>query len=90
MFTDLRKKFSRKMKVLNTIELSSSALRHNFRYFAKKHPESKICPVLKSNAYGHGLIEIAEICSKLNPPYLIVDSFYEALKLKKQVLKRRV
>lgn len=87
MFTDLRKKFSRKMKVLNTIELSSSALRHNYRYFAKKHPESKICPVLKSNAYGHGLIEIAEMCSKLNPPYLIVDSFYEAFEIKKAGIK---
>jgi alanine racemase len=87
MLTDLRKKFSRKMKVLNTIELSKSALRHNYRYYDKKHPEAKICPVLKSNAYGHGLIEIAGICDKLRPPYLIVDSFYEAFEIKKAGIK---
>lgn len=87
MLTDLRKKFSRKMKVLNTIELSSVALRHNYKYFAKKHPESKICPVLKSNAYGHGLIKIATICEKLRAPYLIVDSFYEAFEIKKAGIK---
>lgn len=87
MFTDLRKKFSRKMKVLNTIELSKSALRHNYRYYVKMHPEAKICPVLKSNAYGHGLVEIAGMCEKLNPPYLIVDSFYEAFEIKKAGIK---
>ncbi|MFC1599561.1 alanine racemase [Patescibacteria group bacterium] len=87
MLNDLRKKFGRKMKVLNTIELSSAALIHNYKYYAKKHPEAKICPVLKSNAYGHGLIEIARICEKLRPPYLIVDSFYEALELKKAGVK---
>jgi alanine racemase len=87
MFNDLKKKFSRKMKVLNTVELSSTAFRHNFKYFAKKHPEAKICPVLKSNAYGHGLIEIARICEKLKAPYLIVDSFYEAFEIKKAGIK---
>lgn len=87
MFNDLKKKFSRKMEVLNTIELSSAALKHNYRYYSKLHPESKICPVLKSNAYGHGLVEIATICEQFNPPYLIVDSFYEAFEIKKAGIK---
>jgi len=78
-----RRKASKKLKVLNVIELNSSALRSNFEYFKKLHPESKICPVLKSNAYGHGLKEIAQICDELKAPYLVVDSYYEALELKK-------
>ena len=87
MLNDLRKKFGKKMKVLNTIELSYSALRHNYKFYDKKHPEAKICPVLKSNAYGHGLIEIAKMCEKLQPPYLIVDSFYEAFEIKRAGIK---
>jgi alanine racemase len=87
MLTELRKKLQRKMKVLNTIELSENALRHNYNYYKNLHPESKVCPVLKSNAYGHGLIEIAKMCKKLDPPYLIVDSFYEAFELRKTGVK---
>jgi len=87
MLLELRKKLRRKMKVLNTIELSSKALKHNYNYYNKLHPESVICPVLKSNAYGHGLVEIARMCEKLKPAYLIVDSFYEAFELKNAGVK---
>ena len=82
-----RRKASKKLKVLNVIELNGSALRNNFEYFKKLHPESKICPVLKSNAYGHGLKEIAQICDGLKAPYLVVDSYYEALELKRIGIK---
>lgn len=83
----IRRKLSRKLKVLNTITLSESALKYNYNFFKKLHPESAICPVLKSNAYGHGLVEIAKMCEKLNPPYIVVDSFYEVFELKKTALK---
>lgn len=75
------------MKVLNTIELSEKALIHNYKYYQKLHKEAEVCPVLKSNAYGHGLVEIAKMCEKFKPPYLIVDSFYEAFELKKAGIK---
>jgi len=80
---EIRRRISRKMKVLNTVELSRKALLHNYNYFQKLHLESQVCPVLKSNAYGHGLKEIARMCDDLETPYLIVDSYYEALELKK-------
>ena len=46
-------------------------------------PGQAVCPVLKSNAYGHGLTEIAKILAKEDPEFLIVDSLYEAYQLKK-------
>ena len=46
-------------------------------------PGQAVCPVLKSNAYGHGLTEIAKIFEKEDPEFLIVDSLYEAYALKK-------
>lgn len=87
MLENLRKKFGRKMKVLNTVELSAKAVKANYLYFKKKHPESAICPVLKSNAYGHGLVEIAQIVDKFNAPYIVVDSFYEVFELKNAGIK---
>jgi alanine racemase len=83
----LRRKLSRNLKVLNTVNLSKSELKYNYNFFKKLHPESEICPVLKSNAYGHGITEIARVCEELNPPYIVVDSFYEAFELKKAGIK---
>jgi len=45
-------------------------------------PEKNIGVIVKSNAYGHGLVQVAQIADKLGAPYLIVDSVYEALILK--------
>ena len=83
----LKRNLSRKMKVLNTIELSKSYLIFNYRYFKKEHPESVVCPVIKCNAYGHGLIEIAKILDNEKPVYFVVDSFYESLQLRKAGVK---
>lgn len=46
---------------LITVEISKSRLLHNLQEFERIAPHGRIAPVLKSNAYGHGLIEIAKI-----------------------------
>jgi alanine racemase len=43
-----------------TAEINLSALKNNFEQVRQIAPESKILAVLKANAYGHGLVEIAE------------------------------
>lgn len=73
-----------KYKSLNTITISSEALLHNYNYFKNSNPYAHISPVLKSNAYGHGLVPIASfIREQLNPPFICVDSLYEAYELHK-------
>lgn len=47
----------------------------------------QISPVLKSNAYGHGLILVAKILDKKGLPFFTVDSYYECLILKKNNIK---
>ena len=37
-----------------------SALRHNLKVLQKAAPESKILAVVKANAYGHGMVKIAQ------------------------------
>lgn len=72
---------------LNKIEISKDALIYNNNLLQKMHPNSGICPVLKSNAYGHGLKQVAQIFDELNCPFLIVDSLYEAYELHKLHIK---
>ncbi|MDP2704607.1 MAG: alanine racemase [bacterium] len=62
-------------------------LLYNLRAFQKAFPNIQIAPVLKSNAYGHGLNEIAKILNNENIPFLCVDSYYEALALRVKGVK---
>lgn len=75
------KKFSRPLLPLNHIEVSRSAVLHNFGSFQKLHPHSNIWPVVKSNAYGHGLPQIVQILKSRQFKYYIADSYLEALKI---------
>lgn len=78
-------------KPLISVEISRGSLIHNINQFAKIAPDNSIAPTLKSNAYGHGIIEIAKIIeeeikngSKLQAriPFFIVDSYFEAIALR--------
>lgn len=73
------KKLERNLETLNLIKISRAKILFNYDYFVNKFPQHQIWPVLKANAYGHGLTQIAEILQARNPHYLIVDSYYEAL-----------
>lgn len=80
----------RPFRTLNTIEIDPEALIHNVRLYQSLRPDLSICPVLKSNAYGHGLTLVAEILDPLRLDYLIVDSIYEAYQLKDAKIKTPV
>lgn len=45
-------------------------------------PEAKFCAVVKSNAYGHGLTEVARIAARAGVNAFAVDSVDEALTLR--------
>ncbi len=57
----------------------------NFRAFRDRY-QVPVAPVLKSNAYGHGLKEVAEILKSETLPFLCVDSYFEALTLRNEGL----
>ena len=51
--------------MLNWIEIDSNAIKHNLKEFKKKFGKNiLLMPVIKGNAYGHGLLEIAKICDE--------------------------
>lgn len=83
----LLKRFRKDYQTLNTVRVSKSALLHNLEHYRKKLPGQAICPVLKSNAYGHGLELVAQAWDRKNCPFFVVDSLYEAYKLEAARIK---
>lgn len=76
-------RFGRKAyEPLNRVLIDGSALRNNLALFRQKLPKLEIAPVLKSNAYGHGLREIAGLLKTENCPFYVVDSAYEAYEIR--------
>ncbi len=73
------KSLENSFEVYNKIFISRSALLYNFDLLSKFIPNGFVIPVLKSNAYGHGLYQIAEILKDRDFPYIAVDGYYEAL-----------
>ncbi len=72
------------------IAISESALLDNFALFSKLVGEQKLCPVIKSNAYGHGLKECTQILTKAKVAWLGVNYLYEAQKLRDFGYKGRI
>lgn len=86
----LKKILHKEYKFLNRIEISKSALENNFKYLSSLESGVSVAPVLKSNAYGHGLVEVGKIVDKLNPPFICVDSLHEAYHLLKAGVKSKI
>ena len=52
-----------------TATINLSNLRSNLREIKKHSHSEKVCFMIKANAYGHGLVEVAKACEE------VVDSF---------------
>lgn len=77
----IRRALSRRNPLI-TVSISEEAILHNLRTYQDAYPALKIAPVLKSNAYGHGLALVAEILDREDIAFFMVDSLYEARKLR--------
>lgn len=60
------------------LEISAANLLHNFDYLEQMVPGKRQFPVLKSNAYGHGIAEVASILATRNPACFLVQTIAEA------------
>lgn len=68
--------------VYNRIEISKKALLHNTEFF-RSRSGLQVMPVIKSNAYGHGIELVAKALEYGNFPFIAVDGYFEALKIRK-------
>jgi alanine racemase len=77
----LLRKFEHEFATHNIIEVSRSALQHNLDTFADMS-DKQLIPVLKGNAYGHGIGLVAAALKNRKLPYIAVDGYFEALRIR--------
>jgi alanine racemase len=90
MLDQIKKLLGKTYLPLNGIEINSLFLRHNYIYLSALNAHLKIAPVLKSNAYGHGIVQVAKVLDGVGAPFFCVDSIYEAYELLKVGIKTKI
>lgn len=73
------------------VEINRRAFEHNIRSYKAIASRSLLAPVIKSNAYGHGIDIIARLCDQLAEVHMIcVVSLSEALFLRSLGIKKPI
>lgn len=80
------------------IEIDANALRANAEQFLRLvPPATRLMAVIKSNAYGHGLVQVAKLLASNQSPvtsnrplWFGVDSAVEALRLRREGIKNQI
>ncbi|MBQ6298407.1 MAG: alanine racemase [Selenomonadaceae bacterium] len=65
-------------------EIDLNAIRHNLTEIRRHiNPASKLCAVVKANAYGHGAIEVSKVAVECGADFLAVATVDEGLELRR-------
>ncbi len=73
------------------VEIRKSAVQNNIETFRKiVGPKVKLMAVVKSNAYGHGLLEFSKLADGFGAYYFGADTLSEALKLRQNGIKKPI
>ncbi|MEK7087907.1 MAG: alanine racemase [Patescibacteria group bacterium] len=79
---------SRENGLRTWIEVDRKAIKHNFDIFKSLIPKkTRFMAVVKSNAYGHGLVDFSKEMERLGADFLGVDSMTEARALRRERIK---
>lgn len=69
-------------------EVDLDAARYNFQQIKKGlNKETKLCCVVKANAYGHGAVYLAKLYEKLGADWFAVSNIEEAIQLRQSGIK---
>jgi alanine racemase len=69
------------------VEVDLKILKENFNKIKEHVKPALIMPILKSNAYGHGLVRVAQLYEELNADYLGVAVVEEGILLREMGIK---
>ncbi len=73
------------------IELSRKAVQKNFQIFSKlAHKKQVVAPVLKANAYGHGLAEVYDCLKSQKLTWICVNYVFEGVQIRRLGFKGRI
>jgi alanine racemase len=74
------KNWEKKLVSLNEIGVSEKRILSNYNKYVRMN-KGEVWPVLKGNAYGASIGVMCQILKQLNPRYIVVDSYMEALEV---------
>ena len=69
------------------VEVNLSRLKDNFNAIRNHVKPARIMPVLKANAYGHGMVRVAQLMEELNADYIGVAVLEEGILLRQNGIK---
>ena len=69
------------------LEIDLKILRENFKKIRDHVAPAKLMPILKANAYGHGLVRVAQLMQELNADYIGVAVLEEGILLRENGIK---
>lgn len=72
------------------VGISKENLLHNLHTYQEQYPNLTFAPVLKSNAYGHGMCLIAKLLDSEKIAFFMMDSLYEARTLRHGGIRSRI
>jgi len=72
------------------LEVDLARLHQNYRVLADHVAPARVMPVLKANAYGHGLVPVARMLERVGAPYLAVAYLEEAMRLRQEGVRMPV
>lgn len=72
------------------LEVDLAQLAENYRAIARFAPTAQVMPILKANAYGHGLVPVARMLEALGAPLVGVAYLEEALRLREEGVRMPV
>ena len=69
-------------------EIDLYAVRHNLKEIRRRiNPASKLCAVVKANAYGHGAVEVSKVAVECGADFLAVATVAEGIELRRAGFK---
>lgn len=79
------------MEVRTWLELDQAAIANNYRLLKDRlRPDCLVMGVVKSNAYGHGLVDFSQQLAQLGVNWLGVDSITEGLALRREGISQPI
>lgn len=69
------------------VEVDLNRLRQNFLSIRKQVAPAKVMPILKANAYGHGLLRVAQLMESLGADYIGVAVLEEGILLRENGIR---
>src|SRR3989344_1514753 len=73
------------------LEINRGNARNNYAFFRNLlRKQASLMAVVKSNAYGHGLVDFSKILEKLGVDWFGVDSVVEGLRLRSRGIQRPI